>query len=685
MEIEDRLKSLGYAVAGTVPSGAEAVDRAAELRPDLVLMDIKLSGEMDGVEAADIGDRFDIPVIYLTAYADDDTVQRAKLAEPFGHLIEPFEEGELHSAIQMALYKHRMERRLRESEQRLSTTLRSIGDGVIATDNDARIRFMNPVAESLTGWEAAQVLGDELAPVFSIVDRETGSPAENPVTRALQEGTVVGPGDHPILVARDGTERPIYGSAAPIRDEKGNVTGAVLVFRDITERMETEAQRDAALEELRKAHQRLERQVAERTTELRETNELLRREIAERIQTQEALQRTNRELRLLDRASRAFNSTLDLDRVLVAVLEEVRGLMDVTGCSTWLIDPATGRLVCRQATGAQSELVRGWPVAPGEGIGGWVVRRGESLIVPDVLADERHYTDVAERTGLELRSVLSVPMGGRQGIIGVLQVVDTEVDRFDSRDQLLLEPLAASAATAIENARLYEQVRAGHERLQALSHRLVEVQEAERRHIARELHDEVGQVLTGLKLLLESSTALPPDARSSSLSRSLALVDELVTQVQELSLDLRPAMLDDLGLLPTLVWHINRYGEQTGIDVDFKYLGPERRLDSEVETAAYRIVQEALTNVARHAGVSEVTVRLSLDQEMLRVQIEDQGAGFDPEAALAAGAASGLSGMEERAILLGGELTIESAPGAGTSLMAELPLGGPLAEEEDSR
>ncbi|MSS72151.1 MAG: sensor histidine kinase [Candidatus Latescibacteria bacterium] len=207
------------------------------------------------------------------------------------------------------------------------------------------------------------------------------------------------------------------------------------------------------------------------------------------------------------------------------------------------------------------------------------------------------------------------------------------------------------------------------ERLQALSRRLVEVQEAERRHVARELHDEIGQGLTGIHLLLRMSTCEPAH-------QAQEVVGELIGRVRNLSLDLRPSMLDDLGLLPALLWHLDRYTAQTDISVTFRHTGLEgRRFPPGVETGAYRIVQEALTNVARYAGVREATVRLRADRETLHVQVEDQGAGFDPETALAARATSGLSGMRERAALLGGTLKVESAPGAGVRLQAELPVG----------
>jgi signal transduction histidine kinase len=164
--------------------------------------------------------------------------------------------------------------------------------------------------------------------------------------------------------------------------------------------------------------------------------------------------------------------------------------------------------------------------------------------------------------------------------------------------------------------------------------------------------------------------------RQAKLETAQALIDDLAARVEDLSLDLRPSMLDDLGLLPTLLWHIERYTTQTGVQVHLKHAGVEgRRFTPEVETAAYRLVQEALTNVARHAGASEVLVRVWAHHDLVGVQIQDAGRGFDAATVLASGLASGLASMRERAALLHGSLTIESAPGAGTRLTAELPLG----------
>ncbi len=210
--------------------------------------------------------------------------------------------------------------------------------------------------------------------------------------------------------------------------------------------------------------------------------------------------------------------------------------------------------------------------------------------------------------------------------------------------------------------------------LRALSSRLVEVQEAERRHVARELHDQIGQSLTGLKLSLELLSDLPADQIPAKVQDTQGLINDLMNRVRDLSLELRPSMLDDLGLLPTLLRHLERYETQTRINVGFRQRGLERRFATEVETAAYRIVQESLTNVARHAGVDSVEVELVTERNRLNIRIEDNGTGFDPNLRLKNGNSSGLAGMQERVTLLGGQLRIESAPGQGTRIVATLPL-----------
>jgi PAS domain S-box-containing protein len=240
-DIQNRLTHLGYSVVGVTRFGAEAIRLADEVRPDLVLMDIRLEGDMDGVTAArEIRDRWQLPIVYLTAYADDETLARARVTEPFGYILKPFAERELRTAIEMALYKHQAERRLRESERRYAVTLSSIGDAVIATDDQSRVGFLNPVAAELTGWAAHEAIGRPLDEVFRIINEQTRQPVENPVARILREGKVVALANHTTLQNRNGREIPIEDCGAPIRDDKGVITGSVLVFQDVSERRRSE-------------------------------------------------------------------------------------------------------------------------------------------------------------------------------------------------------------------------------------------------------------------------------------------------------------------------------------------------------------------------------------------------------------------------------------------------------------
>ena len=240
-DIQQQLSRIGHDVVGITARGEDVVPLVAERRPDLLLMDIRLEGKMDGIDVAQqIHERFGIPVVFLTAHADEQTVSRARISEPFGYLVKPFEDSQLRTTIEMALYKHAAERKLRQSERRYAVTLSSIGDAVIATDELLRVTFMNPVAETLTGWTQHEAVGQFLPDIFRIINEDTRHVVDNPAAKVLRSGTVVGLANHTMLVARDGREIPIDDCGSPIIDDDGNITGTVLVFRDISDRRQTD-------------------------------------------------------------------------------------------------------------------------------------------------------------------------------------------------------------------------------------------------------------------------------------------------------------------------------------------------------------------------------------------------------------------------------------------------------------
>lgn len=243
-DLANKLGRMGYNVCGSAASAEEALALVAVCRPELVLMDIHLRGEMDGIEAADrIRVEYGIPVIYLTAHSDRATLDRAKITEPFGYILKPFEELELQTHIEMALYKSLAERKLRESEERWRVTIGSIGDAVIASDVLGNVTYMNPVALALTGWTEAEALGQPVMHVFNIINEFTRLPVEDLIARVLRENCIVELINHTVLVTRDDREVPVEDSAAPITDKDGKVTGVIIVFHDVTEKRRAEEAR----------------------------------------------------------------------------------------------------------------------------------------------------------------------------------------------------------------------------------------------------------------------------------------------------------------------------------------------------------------------------------------------------------------------------------------------------------
>jgi PAS domain S-box-containing protein len=230
-DIEDMLTTLGYTVTASVASGEEALREAAEDPPDLVLMDIRLKGKCDGIETAlQLRQRFDVPVIYLTAHADQETLNRAKLAEPLGYLVKPFQETDLQASLEMALHKSEVDRVARRKEEWLSSTLSAMGEGVLCVGGSGEVTYINPAAEQWTGWRAGEALGTSVTEVFRVMDRQSRQPSERLILRALRDAQLVEIPESSVLLARNGLERAVGGNIAPIRDHLGRVSGAVVAF-----------------------------------------------------------------------------------------------------------------------------------------------------------------------------------------------------------------------------------------------------------------------------------------------------------------------------------------------------------------------------------------------------------------------------------------------------------------------
>jgi len=258
LDLEERLIKLGYAVCGVVDTGDEALKSVLKGKVDLILMDIHIRGETDGIEtAAILRETADVPVVFLTAHADEATLERAGLTEPFGYVLKPFDERELRATIQMAHYRYRAEARLRKMERWLATTLSSIGDGVIATDTEGRVTFINAMAEAVSGWTRGAALGRHLSEVFAITTKVGPDETSGLLHRAMTDGVTITIGEGRFLRTRDGRLVPVDDSLAPIRDDHGEVAGCVVIFRDNTANLAAEQER-RKLETKMQEMQRLE-------------------------------------------------------------------------------------------------------------------------------------------------------------------------------------------------------------------------------------------------------------------------------------------------------------------------------------------------------------------------------------------------------------------------------------------
>lgn len=636
-ELQDRLTSAGYEVLNASLSDSNAVEEVAELSPDLVLMDISSQGKTDGVRAADlIQTRLDIPVIYTMSNYGQATLQRSRATGPFGYIFEPLDAKQVASTIEVALVRNRLEREIKESRQWLSTVLSSIGDGVVAVDDRRLITFINPVAEALTGWAATEAVGRPLDQVFTVADDKAREIIHTTlanvigVTRELQ-GNI-----HAMLTCRTGNEIPVEITISRMKMGKGAAKGMVLVFRDITERQR-------AMHEIR--------------------------------------QQANRAEALVEVASQ-LNKQIELGTLLETVCVTTNRALKATGTAVLLVDPKTDAFQNRAAFSEVPLLkaFRGRKFEIRRDILARMLTHGHPVaVISDFHSiPELPYLPLLRQ--LRVRTLVIAALFIRDELMGTLVSVFADTQRnFCDDDVALLMGLADQASSAIENAELFEQVRKGRERQRVLAKSLVEVQESERRHVARELHDQLGQALTGLQFMLEGAKNQVQEEQRTNLDEIQKYVREIMQQTREISMSLRPSMLDDLGLLPTLQWHIDRYSRQTGIRVEFHCKGEAGRFPAAIETTAYRIIQEALTNVARYAQVQEVFVGLAVEEGALWLEIMDKGKGFDlaldPDKPT-----TGLGGMRERAALVGGYLVVSSFPGRGTQIVAALPLNGQVLE-----
>ena len=648
-ELQGTLKGLGYQIVDCVSTGEQALESMTKLRPDLALVGIHLSGELGGIGVGkQLYDKYDLPVIYISNQSGQATIRRSGGTAPFGYLFSPTDEKQILATIEVALARHSMEKKVRESEQWLSTILHSISDGVIALDMEERIRFINPIAEELIRKKRLGVIDKPLHEVLTLVYANSDEHVSISHVIDFFQNQTLRTGFEALILHEDGTRVPVEIFISPLTDKDVQV-GMVLAFQDITDRKRT-------LEEIRLYAMRSA---------------------------------------ALLRAAEQLNARLDVKAVLSMVCEICNNTLNTTATSAFLYEPAQNALI--SITIAVNNAVSHYKFdkqtfskryeIPVELISNVLSQSRPVIAIKDIQGlDLPGIPYLSKISDMDVRSLAISGMYQNDALTGILvaQMHDT-IREFTQEELDILRGLTDQATIAVGNATLFEQVVASRSRQQALTRRLVDVQEDERRNLARELHDQIGQMLTGLQFSLSALLPQADSEQKEKITSIQKMVSNLIAQTREISINLRPSMLDDTGLILTLIWHFDRYTSQTDIEVKFQHYNIlDKRFKPEIETAIYRIVQEALTNVARYAKTEVVEVMIKLEGQLITVEISDKGQGFDLDQ-VDLSSHMGLNSMRERAYVVGGLMDILTAPGNGTRIHAEIPLSGKVERRQYER
>jgi signal transduction histidine kinase len=401
----------------------------------------------------------------------------------------------------------------------------------------------------------------------------------------------------------------------------------------------------------------------------------------ERKQAELTARLHHQDLSALNNITAAINTTLELPEIYNTLKDGLVGQMGIPGGVIYSYEESIGSLCLEATWGLPKRILNQLRQFPATAYHyHHVFRQKEVIFIPYLQEVEPYASCGLPGEKPEWAGYVCVPLITKGEIVGIIDLFNFSPASLSEDKIGVFKAIGQQAGSVIQNARLFEQIRDGRERMRILSHEVLEAQEVERRHISRELHDEIGQALTALKVNLQSigkaSNTINPQ---SSLEESISIIDRTINQVRALSLDLRPSLLDDLGVVSAIRWYVDRQAQRGGFKATFTSTPPEIHLSSDLETTCFRLVQEAITNVVRHAQADTVEIEIHQSKTDLELYILDDGVGFDVDATSernASDASLGLVGMKERVELIGGILTIRSniLNGRGTEIKARFPL-----------
>lgn len=517
----------------------------------------------------------------------------------------------------------------------LKAVVNSFEDELIVIDRDYRIIQANEAVLSRYGKRRRGVVGKYCYDIAHGQPELCHPPHHECPLKAVWETGKPARVTHCHVYHVKGEERERYLDiiASPIKDRRGNVIAVTELMRDVTEAKEAESRSIEAYKNL----------VA------------------------------------LNAIATAVNQSLDLDTVLYRAIEKTLEIMKRNTGGILLLDEERQMLCYRVHNGFSKEYAQSVCFRPGEGIVGKVAQSGEAIMVDDVSTDPRvaHPSLIAAE---RLRAFAAIPLRVRDKVLGVLTIASHDARKFSAEDIQLLESIASQIAIAVENAKLHQEVQHKDESRGELLGEIFSIQEEERRRIARELHDETSQSLASLAASLEAVASMLPlgaDETRARLRKVGQVALNALDEIHRIIYELRPTLLDDLGLVAAARWLANNSLGAAGLNVNFKTTGRVKRLTPKMETILFRVIQEAVSNIARHAHAKNTDLTLRFKKDTIIVHIRDDGEGFDVEEAISSRdrpRGLGLLGMKERVELVHGVLNIRSRPGSGTEVEIEIPL-----------
>lgn len=379
----------------------------------------------------------------------------------------------------------------------------------------------------------------------------------------------------------------------------------------------------------------------------------------------------------------------DLDSALGGVLERTLEIVNGDVGAILVLDEEKHQLYCQSNRGFYRKREPHFSYRLDDGISSQTVLTGELITTEDILR-ERRFDNTESLMNEEIRGIASVPLRSKEKVMGVMNIGSLDSRSFTPEDIRLLEGIARLVSAAIENAALHREVREKEEVRGELLQDMFTIQEEERKRIARELHDETSQVVASLNASLETATILLTEDSAKArklLEKSQSMSLQILDEVHKMIYELRPSLLDDLGLVAATRWLAEENLESIGIAVKFKISGKQRRLPPKIEATLFRIIQEATNNIARHSQAKNTGIDLSFKRGIIKVRIKDDGRGFDVEEAVSSKdrpRGLGLIGMRERVTITGGRIDIKSDPQkGGTEILIEIPLGKETEDEKN--